>query len=107
MIYNASFIKEKKEFVIDVSKFHVGCAYFVQNNEHGGSWFVGILDDVSEDSLNFVVRKSNMPERIILDDLINPDNGYKITLLVPGHDEVVDMAKQQDPIGFGRYMKEL
>lgn len=103
----SSFMKEKKEFVIDVSKFHIGCAYFVQNNDHGGSWFVGILDDVSEDSLDFVVRNSGIVEHITSDDLLNPDNGYKITLLVPGHDEVVDMAKQQDPIGFGRYMKEL
>lgn len=102
----SSFIKEKKEFVIDVSKFHIGCAYFVQNNERGGSWFVGILDDASEYALDFVVRNSDIPEHITSDDLINPDKGYKITLLVPGRDEVVDMAKQQDPIGFGRYMGE-
>ena len=99
------FIKEKKTLVIDEDKFHIGCAYFVQSNELGGSWFVGILDYISEDALDFVVRNSNITKHIILDELLNPYQGYKITMLVPGWEEdLITKSKIQDPDGFDKYL---
>lgn len=100
------FIKEKKISVINTSLFHIGCAYFVQCNELGGSWFTGILCNVTEEGL-YLTMGDGETRCIKVNELEDPKKGYKITLLVPGHDEVVDMAKHQDPIGFGRYMKEL
>lgn len=99
-----NFIKEKKISVINTSLFHIGCAYFVQCNDLGGSWFTGILCDVTEEGL-FLTMRDGETRCIKVNELEDPKKGYKITLLVPGDSwPIQDMAKQQDPIGFLRYM---
>ena len=98
------FVKEKKISVINTSLFHIGCAYFVQCNDHGGSWFTGILCDVTEESL-LLTMVDGETCRIKVDELEDPKKGYKITLLIPGDSlSIQEMAKQQDPIGYLRYM---
>ena len=97
-------IKEKREYVLDESKFHVGCAYFVQWNAKGGSWFTGILREVNEKSLRFNIWNGEYVY-IDLEELMNPDNKYSMTLLVPTNDEnVIRMVKQENPIEYDRYI---
>lgn len=98
------FIEEKKTSVIDKSKFHPGCAYFVQWSASGGSWFTGILIEVNEKSLRFTIWNGE-DEYISLEELMDPDNNYSITLLVPTNDEeVMRMVKQENPIGYNQYI---
>jgi hypothetical protein len=100
----SSFVKEKTAFVLDESKFHVGCAYFVQWNAKGGSWFTGILNEVNEKNLIFVIRNGEI-EYIDLDELRDPNNNYSITLLVPTDDDyLVSMVKRENPKGYDRYI---
>lgn len=101
-----NFVKEKKISVIDPSKFHVGCAYFVQWDDNGGSWFTGVLERVSEEHLIFV-KGDDDSEYIEADELLDSNKNYRISLLVPASDDtIINMAKQQDPIGFSRYLRE-
>ena len=98
------FIKKKKISVIDASLFHIGCAYFVQCNDHGGSWFTGILRDVTEEAL-FLVMSDGETYRINVDELEDPEKCYKITLMVPVNSQTIqDIVKQQDHISYCRYM---
>lgn len=98
------FIKETKISVIDKSKFHLGCAYFVQWSASGGSWFTGILIEVNEKSLRFTIWNGE-DEYISIEELTDPDNNYSITLLVPTNDEnVIRMVKQENPIGYDQYI---
>lgn len=104
-MYSTEFIKERTEQIIDKSKFQVGCAYFIQSNEHGGSWITGILEHVDDYQLRFAIYNSEDLYAIGVDDLADPKKGYKITLLVPAFDEaMLETAEQQDPIGYNRYM---
>ena len=104
-MYNEEFIKERTERIIDTSKFHVGCAYFVQNDEHGGLWFTGILVAVNDYELTFVTGKSNHNYIIHVDDIANPDKGYKITLLIPAsNNKTMYDSAHGDPTGYARYM---
>jgi hypothetical protein len=103
MIFS-SMIKEKKDVVLDKSKFHLGCAYFVQWNARGGSWFTGILTEVNEKRLRFTIWNGE-DEYIELEDLKDPNNNYQITLLVPTNDEeVICKIKQENPIGYDQYI---
>jgi hypothetical protein len=98
------FIKEKKTSVIDKSKFHPGCAYFVQWSASGGSWFTGILIDVDEECLQFTIWNGEV-EYIGIDELMDPNNNYSITLLVPTDDDyLVSMVKRVNPKGYDRYI---
>ena len=100
----SSMIKEKKDIILDKSKFHIGCAYFVQWSASGGSWFTGILIDVDEECLQFTIWNGEV-EYIGIDELMDPNNNYSITLLVPTNDEeVMRMVKQENPIGYDQYI---
>ncbi len=100
----SSIVKEKKDFVLDESKFHVRCAYFVQWNASGGSWFTGILDEINEKSLRFTIWDGN-EKHIDIDELMDPKNNYSITLLVPtDNDDIIRMVKQENSIGYNRYI---
>lgn len=104
ILRRSTIIKEKKEYVLDESKFHVGCAYFVQWNANGGSWFTGILREVNEKSLRFNIWNG---EYVYIDfeSLMDPYNNYMITLLVPTNDEnVIRMVKEENPIEYDRYI---
>ena len=104
-MYSRDFIKERTEHVIDKSKFQVGCGYFIQSNDHGGSWITGILEHVDDYQLRFVIYNSEDLYVISVNDLADPKKGYKITLLVPAFDEaMLETAEHQDPIGYNRYM---
>lgn len=103
-MYN-EFIKERTEWIIDTSKFQVGCAYFVQNNEHGGSWITGILVSANDYELTFVTGNNGYNYIIRVDDIADPDKGYKITLLVPAsNSKTMYDSAQGDPTGYARYM---
>ncbi len=100
----SSMIKEKKDVVLDESKFQLGCAYFVQWNARGGSWFTGILTEVNEKSLRFTIWDGEVVY-IELEKLMDPNNHYQITLLVPTNDEeVICKIKQENPIGYDQYI---
>ena len=101
----SSIIKEKKDFVLDESKFHVRCAYFVQHIASCGcSWFTGILDEINEKSLRFTIWDGN-EKYIDIDELMNPENNYSITLLVPtDNDDIIRMVKQENSYGYDRYI---
>lgn len=105
-MYNEEFVKERTERIIDTSKFQVGCAYFVQNNEHGGSWITGILVSANDYGLTFVIGDSNHHNYIIhVDDIADPDKGYKITLLVPAsNNKTMYDSAHGDPTGYARYL---
>lgn len=100
----SSMIKEKKDVVLDESKFHLGCAYFVQWNARGGSWFTGILTEVEEKSLRFTIWNGEY-EYIEIEKLLDPKNNYSITLLVPTNDaDIIRMIKEENPIGYDQYI---
>jgi hypothetical protein len=104
ILTRSTIIKEKREYVLDESKFHLGCAYFVQWNAKGGSWFTGILTEVNDKSLRFTIWDGTY-EYIDFEKLMDPDNRYLITLLVPTNDEdVIRMVKQENPIEYDRYI---
>lgn len=100
----SSIVKEKKEFVLDESKFHVGCAYFIHWNEAGGSWFTGILYEVDEKGLRFTIWNGD-DKCIDIDELMDPENNYSITLLVPtDNDDTIRMVEQENSYRYDRYI---
>lgn len=100
----SSMIKEKKDIVLDESKFHLGCAYLVQWNARGGSWFTGILTEVNEKSLRFTIWNGE-DEFIELEKLMDPNNNYLVTLLVPTNNtDIIRKIKQENPIGYDQYI---
>ena len=104
-MYNEEFIKERTERIIDTSKFHVGCAYFIQNELHGGSWITGILVSANDYELTFVIGNSDHNYIIHVDDLADPKKGYKITLLVPAFsNRNLFWSRDGDPTGYARYL---
>ena len=104
-MYSEDFIKERTEQIIDTSKFHVGCAYFIQNELHGGSWITGILVSANDYELTFVIGNSDHNYIIHVDDLADPKKGYKITLLVPAsNNKTMYDSAHGDSTGYKRYM---
>lgn len=104
-MYSRDFIKERTEHIIDKSKFHVGCAYFIQSNDHGGSWITGILAHIDEYQLRFVIYNSDDLYVIGVDNLADPKKGYKITLMVPAfNNKTMYDSADGDPTGYARYM---
>lgn len=67
--------------MIDVSKFHVGCAYFIQSDMHGGSYITGILYSANEDNLTFTTNNGDY--NITVSDIMDPDRNFRFTLLLP------------------------
>ena len=101
---NKEFVKLKSEFVLDADKFHVGCAYYVQTNM-AAPW-VGILISVDDCHLTFIADDAFEPKVVSVDNLINSNNGYNLTLLVPASDKVIEASKQELPIIFENYMNK-
>lgn len=81
MIDREEIITTKTINMIDVSKFHIGCAYFIQSDMHGGTYITGILYKANEDNLTFTTNNGDY--NITVSDIMDPDRNFRFTLLLP------------------------
>lgn len=81
MIDREEIIITKTINMIDVSKFHVGCAYFIQSDVKGRTYTTGILYKAAEDNLIFTTNDGDY--NINISDIMNPDKNFRFTLLLP------------------------